>query len=179
MLVFGGIAQLLAAMWAYKARDGLATLLHGLWGAFFTAWGLLYALIGAGVLTAPRGDTFAELGFWFIVLAAITGITAAAAGASARHSAAHTVTLTTLTGGCILVAIGLMGGLAGVTVAGAWVLVFVAGFAFYVASALLLEETSGRVVLPLGRRRGENVPGHVVMEPIEYGAEFPGVRVGQ
>src|SRR5919202_1749737 len=32
---FGGIAQLAAALWAYKARDGLATAMHGAWGAFW------------------------------------------------------------------------------------------------------------------------------------------------
>jgi uncharacterized protein len=28
-LAFGGIAQLLAGMWSYRARDGLATAMHG------------------------------------------------------------------------------------------------------------------------------------------------------
>src|SRR3954447_21306290 len=32
-LTFGGLAQLLAGMWAYKARDVVATLAHGTWGA--------------------------------------------------------------------------------------------------------------------------------------------------
>jgi uncharacterized protein len=29
--MFGGLAQLLAGMWAYRARDGIATLAHGTW----------------------------------------------------------------------------------------------------------------------------------------------------
>src|SRR3954471_20642380 len=34
-LTAGGIAQLLAGMWAYRARDGVATAMHGIWGAFW------------------------------------------------------------------------------------------------------------------------------------------------
>ncbi len=176
VLIFGGLAQVLAGMWAYKARDGLATLLHGLWGSFFLGYGILYALIGAGTITAPTGTKFPELGFWFIVLAAVTAVTAVA---SAAESVSHSVTLLTLTGGSILLAIGLMAGISGVVTAGAWVMVFAAGFAFYVASALLLEESFARVVLPLGRPHRDNVPGHVVMRPIQYEDEYPGVRVGQ
>ncbi len=176
VLIFGGLAQVLAGMWAYKARDGLATLVHGLWGSFFLGYGILYALIGAGTIAAPTGTKFPELGFWFIVLAAVTGVSAIAAVA---ESASHSVTLLTLTGGSILLAIGLMAGISGVVSAGAWVLVFGAGFAFYVASALLLEEAFGRVVLPLGRPHRDNVPGHVVLRPIQYEEEYPGVRVGQ
>jgi succinate-acetate transporter protein len=32
--VFGGVAQFLAGMWAYKARETLATAMHGMWGSF-------------------------------------------------------------------------------------------------------------------------------------------------
>jgi hypothetical protein len=32
--VFGGIAQFAAGMWAYKARDAIATAMHGMWGSF-------------------------------------------------------------------------------------------------------------------------------------------------
>jgi succinate-acetate transporter protein len=30
---FGGLAQLLAGMWSYRARDGVATAMHGMWGS--------------------------------------------------------------------------------------------------------------------------------------------------
>lgn len=176
VLIFGGLAQVLAAMWSYKARDASATLLHGLWGSFFLGYGILYSLVGTGAVTAPTGSKFPELGFWFIVLAAVTGVTAVAAAA---ESISHSVTLATLTAGSILLVIGLMAGISGVVTAGAWVMVFAAGFAFYVASALLLEESFGRVVLPLGRPHRDNVPGHVVLHPIQYEEEYPGVRVGQ
>src|SRR5579883_816873 len=78
--MFGGLAQFLAGMWAYKARDGVATAMHGMWGAFWMAYGILQALIAFGKIQAPTG-AFPELGYWFVVLAAITWVGAAAAGA--------------------------------------------------------------------------------------------------
>jgi len=29
--MFGGLAQFMAGMWAYRARDGIATAMHGMW----------------------------------------------------------------------------------------------------------------------------------------------------
>src|SRR5918911_730826 len=43
--MFGGLAQFLAGMWAFRARDALATAMHGMWGAFWLAWGILYLLV--------------------------------------------------------------------------------------------------------------------------------------
>src|SRR5437763_13458414 len=34
---FGGLAQFTAGMWAYRARDAVATAMHGMWGAFWLA----------------------------------------------------------------------------------------------------------------------------------------------
>jgi succinate-acetate transporter protein len=30
---FGGLAQFAAGMWAFRARDGIATAMHGMWGS--------------------------------------------------------------------------------------------------------------------------------------------------
>lgn len=43
---FGGLAQFLAGMWAFKARDGVATAMHGTWGSFWMAFGILQILVG-------------------------------------------------------------------------------------------------------------------------------------
>src|SRR5436190_23519200 len=40
--MFGGLAQFLAGMWAYRARDPVATAMHGAWGSFWLAYGLLF-----------------------------------------------------------------------------------------------------------------------------------------
>ena len=70
---FGGLAQFTAGMWAYRARDGLATAMHGMWGSFWMAYGLLFLLGATRTLTLPTG-TFTELGFWFLALAARAGL---------------------------------------------------------------------------------------------------------
>lgn len=57
---------------------------------------------------------------------------------------------------------------------------FAAGFAWYVASAMMLASAAGKVVLPLGKRKKEaNIPGQTVTHPIEYEWAEPGVRKGQ
>src|SRR3954451_21625313 len=76
---FGGFAQFTAGMWAYKARDGLATAMHGMWGSFWIGFGILELLFATGVIAAPSGAAFPALGYWFIVLAAITFVGAVAA----------------------------------------------------------------------------------------------------
>src|SRR3954468_14976934 len=42
--VFGGVAQFAAALWGYRARDGIATAMHGMWGSFWMAYGILWLL---------------------------------------------------------------------------------------------------------------------------------------
>src|SRR5215204_6878544 len=78
--VFGGIAQFAAGMWAYKARDAIATAMHGMWGSFWIGFGILELLIAAGTIP-PNPGAFPAFGYWFIALAAITlmGTIAAAA----------------------------------------------------------------------------------------------------
>src|SRR3954454_6513369 len=52
---FGGLAQFTAGMWAYKARDAVATAMHGMWGAFWLGYGVLMLLVATKTL--PQGPT--------------------------------------------------------------------------------------------------------------------------
>lgn len=54
---FGGIAQLLAAMWSYRARDGLATGIHGAWGSFWIGYGIYTLLVGLNVVPGTAGTS--------------------------------------------------------------------------------------------------------------------------
>ena len=64
--MFGGLAQFLAGMWAYRARDAIATAMHGMWGAFWLAYGILNIMIAAHALKPPTPWFHnPELGFWF------------------------------------------------------------------------------------------------------------------
>ncbi len=173
---FGGLAQFLSGMWAFRARDGLATAMHGMWGAFWMAFGLLNLLFATHTLIDP-GAKFPELGFWFIALGAITAVGALAALA---ESLSLTAVLTTLAAGSLFAATAYLSGSTTWRHVAGWLFVFSAGFAWYTASAMMLAGTYKRVILPLGKWQARaNRPGALVARPIEYEAGFPGVKVGQ
>lgn len=174
--MFGGLAQFLAGMWAFKARDGIATAMHGMWGSFWLAYGILNLLVAVGVYALPAG-TFPELGFWFIALAVITGLGALAAVA---ESLGLTTVLTTLAVGAGFLALHYLTGAGWWETAGGWILIASAVAATYTAGAMMLEAAWGRVVLPLGKIGKEaNVPGARVTRPIQFEHQEPGVRMGQ
>jgi succinate-acetate transporter protein len=173
---FGGLAQFAAGMWAYRARDALATAMHGMWGAFWIAFGILFLLVATGDLTVPSG-TWPELGYWFLTLGAITAVGAIAALA---ESLGLTAVLTSLAVGSILLAVHYLVGGTGWQHAGGWVLIASAIFAFYTAAAMMLKSTFGRVVLPLGEpARDANIPGARFTRVIEYERGEPSVKQGQ
>ena len=164
---FGGLAQLLAGMWAYRARDALATALHGMWGSFWMGYGLLYFFFATGLLSATSHQFFIPMGYWFVTLAVITGTLAIAA---TMQNVALAITLSLLAVGSAIGAIGFFSGLTNVLSAAGWVLLFSSLGAWYTASGLLLESVFGHSVLPLGHRHAPAV---------ESGAGEPAVIHGQ
>jgi succinate-acetate transporter protein len=177
-LFAGGLGQFLAGMWAYRARDAVATAMHGIWGAFWFAWGTEMILIGAKVLPAAKPWYHdPAMGYWFFALAIVT---LSGAVASLAESLGLFAVLSTLAAGSgILAGALLYGSHTSATVAG-WVLVFSAGFAWYVATAMMLAYAGGRVVLPLFQyKRAANVPGGRPRRPIELEWAEPGVKMGQ
>jgi hypothetical protein len=173
---FGGLAQFAAGLWAYRARDALATAMHGMWGAFWIAYGILFMFVAAGDIAIPSGK-FPELGFWFFPLAAIT---LAGAIASMAEDLALTATLTTLAAGAALLAIGYVTGRSGWLHTGGWFLIASSICAFYTAAAMMISASFGRVALPTGGlRRGAQLPGREYTHPIEYAEGEPGIKHGQ
>ena len=146
--ILGGIAQFLAGMWAYAAADGVATAMLGAWGSFWVAYGVLNGLFATGRLAEPKG-AFPELALWFIVLAAITWMGAVAATA---RSAALTIVFGFLAAGSTISAISEGLGNHGLSLLAAWLFIVAAIVAWYTATALMLEETFRRRVLPVGDR---------------------------
>ena len=174
----GGIAQGAAALWAYKARDGLATAIHGIWGAFWLGYGFLNFMIALKLIPAPAPHAAVpELGYWFFALAAIT---LAGAIASLGESLAISAVLFPLTVGVALLGVFYTVGGTGWEKAGGYVTMASAFTAFYAASAMMLASTFGRVIFPLGKyRREANVPGEQVTYPIQFALGEPGVKQGQ
>lgn len=177
--IFGGVAQFLAGMWSYKARDTLATAMHGMWGSFWIAFAILWLMDGAGAISVPPNASmqFTGFGMWFVMLALITAIGAFAAVAKNMGLFA---TLGLLAAGSGCLAGALLSGSHGWQVVAGWVLVASCGAAVYTAAALLFADTYGRTILPLGEPSArKNIPGAKIMRPIEYPAGQPGVRMGQ
>ncbi|HEY5390216.1 MAG TPA: GPR1/FUN34/YaaH family transporter [Solirubrobacteraceae bacterium] len=175
--VFGGLAQFLAGMWAYRARDAIATAMHGMWGSFWIAYGILWTLVAARVLTLPATGAFSPLGYWFLVLATIT---ACGAIAAVFENLALFSTLGVLAAGSALTAVHYLTGIHGWQTAAGWVLLVAAWIATYTAFAMMLESASGRVILPLGKvSRARNLPGRPDHIPLEFALGEPGVRHGQ
>jgi uncharacterized protein len=173
---FGGIAQFAAALWGYRARDGLATAMHGMWGAFWMGFGILFLLNTVHTITVPTGQ-FVEFGYWFLVLAAIT---AAGAVAALGESLGFFAVLSPLAVGSAFAAVGYLTGTEGWLQAAGWVLLASSWIAVYVGSALMLASTFGRTILPLGKySRAANVPGEKFVRPLEFELGEPGVKQGQ
>lgn len=168
---FGGLAQFLAGMWAFKARDGLATAMHGMWGSFWMAFGTLWVLVAAGKVTIPaNGAAFPELGYWFIVLAAITWAGTAAATAEAT---ALVAVLGFLAAGSTVAAIGELIGMEGLRILAGWLFIVSAIIAWYTATALMVNSGRGRKVMALGSKRKP------ATSEIQYGFGEPGILRGQ
>src|SRR5919206_1173200 len=176
--MFGGLAQFLAGMWAYRARDAVATAMHGAWGSFWLAYGILHVLLATHVLATPTPWYHDPgFGFWFFALAVVT---ASGALASLAESLGLFAVLSTLAAGSGILAGALCFGSHGWFQVAGWVLVVSAGFAWYTATAMMLAAAGGRVVLPLGKlSRKANTPGGRVTRPIELEWAEPGVRMGQ
>lgn len=169
LLLFGGVGQLAAALWSYRARSAVAAALHGSWGAFFLGLGLIYLLATTKTITVPaRGDTWPSLGQWLIYMSVISFTIAFAA---LPRSPVGFLAQATLGGGAAIAAAGLLVGSSGWQQVAGWVFVGAAALSIYVGAALMLDTVYGKVALPL-LRRGK-------AEPIQYERGDPGVKVGQ
>jgi uncharacterized protein len=174
----GGIAQGAAALWAYKARDGLATAIHGIWAAFWLGYGFVNFMIALKLIPAPLPHAAVpELAYWFFALGAITLVGMIA---SLGESLALTAVLAPLWVGAGLLGVFYLVGGSGWEKVGGYVTMASAFTAFYAASAMMLASAFGRVILPVGKYRKEaNVPGRQPMYPIQFELGEPGVKQGQ
>ncbi|KAI0592754.1 GPR1/FUN34/yaaH family-domain-containing protein [Biscogniauxia sp. FL1348] len=80
--IFGGLAQFIAGLYGFKARDTLVTVINTMWGSFWISIGILYAFVAAGALQPHSAHThFPELASWFVILCVFTWSCALAATA--------------------------------------------------------------------------------------------------
>ncbi|HTP30875.1 MAG TPA: acetate uptake transporter [Candidatus Acidoferrales bacterium] len=169
--LFGGLAQFLSGMWAYKARDAVATAVHGMWGAFWIAFGILALILMAGKAAEPTTPFVPALGFWFIVLSAVTWV---CVGAATAENKSLVTTLVFLAAGSTISAIALFTGAESLMILAGYLFIICAIAAWYTASALMLNEAFGREVWALGRSvQARQMP------QISTGIGEPGVIRGQ
>jgi succinate-acetate transporter protein len=172
LAVFGGIAQILAAMWAYKNRDGLMTAFHGVWGAFWLAFGIQHFIYSMGVL--PNGTEAAlatSVGYWFIPMAFISAFCAVAA--LATNLALFSV-MTVMTAGSVATAIGVVSASTGTLEVAGYLLMISAFLGWYTAGAMVLEDAFGFKILPVGEFRMS-----AEEQEVSAGIGEPGVLHGQ
>jgi uncharacterized protein len=172
----GGIAQGVAAIWAYKARDALATAIHGIWAAFWLGYGFLNFMVALKLIPAPApGAKVPELGYWFFTLGAVTLVGMIA---SLSENLSLTAVLAPLWVGAGFLGIYYTFGGSGWEKVGGYVTMASAITAFYGASAMMLAATFGRSILPVGKYRRES-PGEPLTYPIQFAHGEPGVKQGQ
>jgi succinate-acetate transporter protein len=177
-LFAGGVLQSIAAVASFRARDGAAVAVHTAWGSFWMGWGILQLLTALHVMPAVAlGTANPTFAFWFI---ALTLITIWVTLASVAQSILLTITAGTLSAGAALTAAGFWAGNLGTTRAGGWLFVVSAMAAWLVVGALVMENSFGRTIIPLGKwSKAGNIPGKQATVPIEYPEGMPGSRVGQ
>src|SRR5699024_1740011 len=158
-----------AGMWAFKARDGIATAMHGMWGSFWIAWGLLHFLFALNVLAAPAGAAPA-IALWFFVLAAITIMGAFAAMA---ENAGLSLVLYTLAAGSAIAAFGKLFANDVLLIIAGYFLVVSAFFAWWTASSMMFMSV-GKKFMPIGM-----APGARKAPAVNIGRAESGVKHGQ
>ena len=114
---------------------------------------------------------FPAVGYWFIVLAAITWV---CTGAAVAENKALVTVLVFLAAGSTIAAIGLLAGIEGLTILSGYLFIVCAIASWYTASALMLNEAFGREVWSLGKSNHSRQ-----MAPITLGTGEPGVIRGQ
>jgi uncharacterized protein len=175
--MFGGLAQFVAGVWAYRARDGLATAMHGMWGSFWLAYGILHIFLLTGLLHTG-GTLNSALGFWFIALGGIT--LSGTLAAFLEGNLGVTAVLGTLAAGSLIAAIAFLGNSTTTEHFAGWVFVISAVLAWYVATAMMLKAAAGKVVLPLFKTEAEaNKPGETPTRAVQLEWGEPGIKQGQ
>ncbi|HXT35920.1 MAG TPA: acetate uptake transporter [Chloroflexota bacterium] len=150
LIIFGGLVQLLAGMWAYRKGDTFAATAFGSFGGFNAAYGLYVLLKQAGLIAGSAGIAGGGgvVGVFLICLGAIAAMLAVAALWRGM----------VLVG--VLVALAVTYVLLGIYLisTGTLVLMHIGGYAglissflaFYAGGAMVINSVSSRAVLPLG-----------------------------
>jgi uncharacterized protein len=168
LLLFGGVGQLGAALWSYRARSAVGAALHGSWAAFWMGLGVIYLLVTIKTITVPPRDAhWGSLGQWMIYMSVITFTTAFADLARDRVGF---LAQAVLGAAAACAAVALLLGSSGWEEVAGWLFVAAAAVAIFAGTALMMGAIYGRAFIP---QRGGKA------DPVAYEHGDPGVKVGQ
>jgi hypothetical protein len=142
-LAYGGIAQLLAGMWEFRAGNTFGAVAFSSFGAFWISYWLLVTF-NVGSLSAANVGHALGLYLWAWAI-----FTAYMTVAALRVSGAVLLVFVLLTITFVLLAIGNDGGHASVVHWGGYVGVATAIAAWYASFAAVINSTFGKTVAPL------------------------------
>ncbi len=137
-LFYGGLAQVIAGIMAYRRADTFAM-------TAFTSYGLFWLSL---VAIVQFGDADRVFMGWYLFLWG--AFTAAMFFGTLRKPRALQVVFASLAALFFLLAVGDWWGLGTVTEIGGWVGIFTGASAMYLAIAEIINEAEGREVLPIG-----------------------------
>ena len=147
--VYGGLAQLLAGMWAFREGNTFAAAAFSTYGAFWISFVLLIQFFApenakaAGPLATNHAIALYLLAFGFFTLYMWI--------ATFRLNIALNLVFLALWLAFAFLGWGMLGnGHTTITHIGGWLAVASAVFAWYTSAAIILEKTIGRVLLPVG-----------------------------
>lgn len=145
LLVFAGIAQFLAGMWAFRKGNTFGATAFSSYGANNVVVAVFLLLRGGGLIQRGAGTdvTLAIELFSFAYISLVLG------AAALRLNPVFVAILWTLVPGFTLSGLGLIGEPAVIGHIGGYWLIASAVCAFYGASALVINSTYQRTVLPL------------------------------
>lgn len=148
LLLFGGIAQFIAGLYAFRRADALLATAFTCFGSFNAVTGLAFLLTAAkSFAVATHFDVY--LGF---MLESFAFIALTLCFAALQRNLATAVFLGLLCAGYCLAGISALGGSLGMSAVGAaggYLLMASAFVAYYTGAALVVNSTWRRTVLPL------------------------------
>jgi succinate-acetate transporter protein len=141
---YGGLAQLLAGMWAFRRGDTFAAAAFSSYGAFWLSYWIFVQFVAKSVPPAHLGDA---VGLYLIGWGIWTALLWVA---SFSRTWAVNAVLLALAVTFFLLGIGNAGNTSSIVKAGGWAGLVTAVLAWYAAVGELMEGAWGRAVLPLG-----------------------------
>jgi len=158
VLVYGGVIQVLAGMWAFRQNHTLAATLFSAYGGFLIAFGVLFLpMFGLTTLFGTDIPAFNHtLGLLFLCWAISCGVLFLAA---LRTNMLLAAVVAFLCLAYLFLAIGeFMNANTMLLAIGGWAAIVCALIAWYAALAGILQATRSPFQLPMGERKG--APAH-------------------